>query len=217
MASTLDVLTDPKRFFSDAGEDPKARYPILILVVLSLVGTAFLGVFLFQVLQNTEGGSGFAVVATLFVLIGQLIGNFLVWLVYALVFFALSAFMDGEGDFMETLVFTGWGFIPRIAGAVVSGVISLIAITGVTPPDIDFENPAAAQQEMIRFATEAGAGELNLISSLAGIVFLFWSAYIWVAAVEDARELDRQQAMIAVGIPVGIALLLRLNSLIGAF
>lgn len=215
MARGVDVLTDPGRFFAEAGDDPKARYPVLIVLAISVVGTLTVGFIITKFLGSTDFGGALAAIVSVLALIGQIIGNLFIWFLYSAVMFAIASLLDGQGEFKETMVFVGWGFLPRIVGAVVSSIVSFVTLSDVEPPNISGDNPAVVQQEVQRFATEAAGGGLGLVAALVGIAVLLWSAYIWLHAIEAEHELERDQALIAVGIPVGLALLWRLNGLLG--
>jgi len=44
--------------------------------------------------------------------------------------------------------------------------------------------------------------ELTQISALVSIVFLLWSANIWIFGLQHARKLSMRDAAICVGLPV---------------
>ncbi|MFA6333826.1 MAG: YIP1 family protein, partial [Methanoregula sp.] len=44
--------------------------------------------------------------------------------------------------------------------------------------------------------------ELTQITSLIAIVFLLWSANIWICGLQQARKLSPRDAALCVGIPV---------------
>lgn len=45
------------------------------------------------------------------------------------------------------------------------------------------------------------------IASILGIIFTLWSANIWIFGVKYARDLSLRNAVITVGIPIGLGLL----------
>ena len=216
MAYGLDVLYDPDGFFETAPEEPKARYPIFIIVVISIIGSAGFGFTAQVFLGKTDFGAALTGALTIVAFVGQVLGNLFIWLLFGSLFFAIATLMDGEGDFKKTLVLVGWGFLPRIVGALASAIITFFVFSSVESPNLQTEDPTQLQQEMMSFLTDVSNTQLDVVGAFVGIVILLWSAYIWVAAVEVEQNLERKQALIAVGIPVAFALLWRLNGLVGA-
>jgi hypothetical protein len=49
--------------------------------------------------------------------------------------------------------------------------------------------------------------EMTQIVSFISIVFLLWSANIWIPAMKNARQLSEKNAALCVGIPVVIFIL----------
>lgn len=209
----LEVLYDPESFFERGEEAGTVAVPIAIMLFIGL--TSGIGGWLsFQ--QQSElmarmgtGGGGaesFAAIGGAISVIVALVVPFLSWLLYAGLFHGISALLEGEGEFTTTMVYAGWGFLPGTLGAVVGLAANWIALQAVSlPSEIDPGTIQAYQQQVQNHPA-------MLVAFVVGIGLLLWSAYIWVAGVQYARDLDRTDAMITVGIPVALALVLRLGS-----
>jgi hypothetical protein len=139
------------------------------------------------------------------VLIGAA-GPFVTWLLYALAFQLLTYFFGGEGEFRDTFALTGWGFLPRAFGAVLSLVVTVYLAQTMTPP----ADVAGIQAYTAQLQNQP----VYRAVSVAGILFTLWSAYIWVAAVQRARDVTRGQAIVAVAIPVLLGILVTVASLL---
>lgn len=203
-----DVLRSPRAFFRREVEEPSAREPAVIVGTVALVGAGSRLV----VTQMLAANLPEEVRALLFAvqLAVELVGTFVVWLLYAAVFFGISALLGGEGSFRRVALLTAWGFVPRVIASLADFVASTVATRGIDPGELD---SAADFQEL---SSQLAAHPAALAASVVGIVMLVWSAYIWVAAMQEARRLDRGEAIVTVAIPVGIALLIRLLGLLGA-
>jgi hypothetical protein len=116
-----------------------------------------------------------------------LITVFIMWLLCTGVFYVISIFFGGEGSFKRCLEFVGYGVIPMIVLLWIRPVILL-----TLPPTIDFSS----------------------VYTILGILLLLWSANIWVFAVKHARNLSTRNALITVGVPVGLYLLYSISMLI---
>lgn len=206
-----EVLTDPRSFFERMDEEPSVRGPVVIVGVLAVLGS-LASVVTFQALAGRVPGDarGLLVAAGVFAVVVGLVVPFAIWLLYAVAFFVVSLFLDGEGSFRDVALLSAWGFLPRVFGALVSLVATVVATRQVTVPEL------TSPEQFRTFARAVAVHPANLAASVLGIGLLLWSAYIWVAALQESRRLDRGEAVIAVAIPVGIALLFRLLGLLGA-
>lgn len=208
----LQVLTAPRTFFEREGDDPSVRGPVLVVVLLAVLGA------LTQVVTFTETGHAFEgeirdllVVFQVFSAVIAVAVPFVVWLLYALAFFVVSMFLDGEGTFREVALLTAWGFLPRVFDAAISSVATVVAYRDTEVSDL------SSPEAFMEFAGQVASHPANRAATVAGIALLFWSAYIWVPALQESRRLDRGEAVVTVAIPVAIALLWRLYGLLGTF
>lgn len=152
------------------------------------------------------GTGGFTAVLTAVTFVSALTTPFVVWFLYAGAFHLVSAMVGGEGEFQTTLTYTAWGFLPKLVSAVVGLAATWWALQAVPLPNEFTERSVEAY-------TNAGQSHsATLGSALVGVLVLAWSASIWVAAVQAARDVDRTDTAIAVGVPLAIALVLRLGS-----
>lgn len=189
------VLTDPATFFRDRRADPNLLGPTLVVLLVGVLGLLSAIPSLLLVLRGIPAeaepfiGVGLAIGAVF-----GLVGPFVVWLIYALVFYGISIAFGGSGSFRQLFVLTGWGFLPRVLGAAISAVVLFIAIGDVAAPQ--------TAEAMRTFSQELQTHPLVRASSLISIVIALWSGYIWTHAVAVSRELSLRQAAVTVGLPV---------------
>ena len=192
-------LTNPDRFFGElSGRDPNLRIPAAI-VLLAAITT---GIYIAAVNGvTTPPPSGAAVPFTAISVAIGVIGGFVIlsvsWLLYAGVFYALSTLLRGVGSFRRVLEFTGYGFIP----AIIAPVIGLAAVW-LAYPGIDFSaiEPQLLKQTLMQ-------NPLMKASDIAGILFLLWSAVIWIFGVKHACAISRRTATVTVVLPVAVYLM----------
>ncbi|RLG30673.1 hypothetical protein DRO03_03620 [Methanosarcinales archaeon] len=192
-------LTNPDRFFGElSGRDPNLRIPAAI-VLLAAITT---GIYIAAVNGvTTPPPSGAAVPFTAISVAIGVIGGFVIlsvsWILYAGVFYALSTLLRGVGSFRRILEFTGYGFIP----AIIAPVIGLAAVW-LAYPGIDFSaiEPQLLKQTLMQ-------NPLMKASDIAGILFLLWSAVIWIFGVKHACAISRRTATVTVVLPVAVYLM----------
>lgn len=193
------VLTDPQAFFAGRGDDPGLGGPALVVLVVGLLGLLSAVPTLLLVLRGVPpGAQGIVGVGLAIGAVFGLVGPFIVWLLYAIVFYALSIAFGGEGEFRELFALTGWGFLPRILGAAVSAIVLFVVIGGVSAPE--------SAEAMRGFQQQLQSNPLVRASTVVGIGVTLWSGYIWTHAVATARELAVRQAAVVVGIPVALSI-----------
>ncbi|MDK2948143.1 MAG: hypothetical protein PWQ63_1303 [Methanolobus sp.] len=172
------------------------------MVLMAIVGAVTIYTTMMSTLQSVMSldfleGTG-KIIVIIFMIIGSMIGVLFSWLLYTVIFYIISIIFSGEGDFKRLMEFTSYGFIPNIASSLISAYY-----TNKVFSNIDFASVADPQavQDMI-FADPS-----MKIASILGIIFTLWSANIWIFGVKYARDLSLRNAVITVGIPIGLGLL----------
>lgn len=203
----LEVLTNPNSFFEKKmSENISFKMPIVILLVIGIIG-AINAVLMVQKImaQLPSDAAPFASFGAVFGAIGAIISIFVMWVIYAVVFYAISLAFKGEGELKRVLEFVGYGFIPSIASAIIGLIVMIIAL-----PTIEFsmDNPELMQQTMM-------SNPMLQASAIIGVIFMLWSANIWIFGLIHSRNLSTKNAIITVGIPVGLYIISTLYQFLG--
>jgi hypothetical protein len=203
----LDVLTNPNKFFEARmkGEE-SLRIPVFIVLISGIIGgiSAFLtSSIMMEAMTKTlpPEAQGFMSFMPIGSAIGAVIASFIIWLFIAAIFFGISSIFKGEGKFKRTLEFVGYGYIPTIIGGLISAVLVYNFVTTVQIPTIT--DPT----EIKEVITPLMKSPMMLLSSAIGILFMLWSANIWVFGLKHARNLSTKNALITVAIPVAAYIL----------
>lgn len=195
------LLFDPNSFFREkARNNVDFKYPVLIILVVAIISmvSSFLVMSQFSGLSPSDAGSYVAAGAIVFGIVGWLFVTFLYWLVLAGIFYLISYIFDSKGSFKRTLEFVGYGFLPQIF----SGLIGVVITYWLTASmDFSLQDPELISKSMMEMLSN---NPLYYVSQAVGILFLLLSAYIWVFALLHARNLSMKNAIITVGVPVGL-------------
>ncbi len=106
--------------------------------------------------------------------------------------------------------FAGYGFLPVIF----SSIIGLATMYAVLPSvELSLTDPNLMEQNLKQMMTNP----LLQMSQATGILFTLWSGYIWIYAVKNAAKITTKNALIVVGIPVGLYILYQSYTLISLF
>jgi len=205
----LDVLTNPNKFFEERMREAESlKQPVLIVLLSGLIGgtSAFLmaGITI-EMLSETlppDAQSIASTVGGISAFAGALVVSLIVWVVFAALFFGISGMLKGEGTFKRTLEFVGYGYIPMILSGILSTVLIYSFISTAQIPQVT--NPADIAGILKEWLMQ---NPMFQLSSIIGILFMLWSANIWVFGLKHARNLSTRNALITVAIPVAAYLL----------
>ena len=206
-SSLLDVLIRPDAFFSAlVTEKESLKIPSLIILAGGIVAAIY-GYLLGGLTAKMMAGvmPGMDTIIILSATAGALIMTFIFWLIVAGVFYLFSSVFKGEGSFNRVLEVVGYGYLPQIAGSLITIVAVIVYIPRITVPALTqaaLEDPTMIAQVTKAFMHDPAMMELTQITSLITLVFLLWSANIWIFGVKHARRLSPQNAAICVGVPV---------------
>lgn len=195
-----NVLVDPNRFFEEFSEDPELLRPALVVLVAAIANVAS-GFYIANKMWQAQDGN-LALVLAVGGVVGTvtgLVGVFVVWLVYSAVFYLLSSYFDGTGRFRDTVKFVGWGFVPTIFAGLLSSLVTIYALHGVTFPD----DP----QQMSSFVRQVQNSPLFVASGVSRIVFILWQGFLWAFAVKYARDIELRESAMVVAVPVLLSIL----------
>lgn len=205
----LDVLINPNKFFEARTEGAESlKVPLLIVLISGMISgiAAFLmaGITL-EILSETLPPEALGIALTvgrISAFIGALVVSLIIWVVFAALFFGISWMFKGEGTFKRTLEFVGYGYIPMIIGGIISAVLMYNFISTAQIPHVT--DPTEIAEIMRQWIT---GNPVVQLSSIIGILFMLWSANIWVFGLKHARNLSTKSAVITVGIPVAVYVL----------
>lgn len=211
----LRVLFDPGHFFeARMQEKPGLKVPALIALVIGLIGAV-------SVIPMTDltmamlpaEMQGLGLLMTVISAAIAFIGGLLAWAIYGVVFHIVSALFKGQGDLERTLEFTGYGLLPQVFGGIIGTYFSYRLLSGLTIPSM------TSPEQMVEFSENLVAvlttSPLAQIAGLVSILFLVWSANIWIFGMKHARGLSTRDAVLTVGIPMGLYILYLLITLAG--
>jgi len=203
----LDLLILPDSFFSEKILEPvNLKIPALIALVGAIIG-AILGYQMSVLSARMFSQSDMAGMESFISIFGT-VGAFLAflviwWLVFSGVMYLVSMLFSGKGTFKRTLEFVGYGLVPVVAGSVISLALSFYYLPMVSVPVLrSIQDPTAIQAATTQLMSDPAMMEFTQISTLISLIFLIWTANIWIFGIKHARELKLKHAVVTVAIPV---------------
>ena len=211
----IRVLLDPGRFFEERMQgEPGLKIPALIVLVYGLIGAVAAALTVNMVIAILPAeAQAFGAIGVAFAAVSAIVVGFLAWIICAAVFYIVSMLFRGEGTFTRTLEFTGYGLLPLIFGGIIGSAFSYQIISNLTIPPVT--NPEQIAEVSESLAGTIAADPLTQIAGLVGILFVLWSANIWIFGMKYARNLSTRDAALTVGIPVALYIAYILITLAG--
>ncbi len=191
-------LTNPDRFFAGiSGRDSNLRIPAAIVLLAAIATGIYIAAVDGVTTPSPSAAVSFTGISVATSVIGGLILMSISWLLYAGVFYAISTMLGGVGSFRRVFEFTGYGFIPAIIAPIIGLAAVWLAYPGI---DVSAIDPQLLKQTLMQ-------NPLMKASDIAGILFLLWSAVIWIFGVKHACDISRRTATVTVVLPVAVYLL----------
>jgi hypothetical protein len=216
--SLFEVLIKPGVFFQDAiAEKESLKIPGLIVFTLGII-SAIYGYLIGGLTGKMMAGliPGMESIITISTILGALFGVFVIWVIWAGVFYLISSLFKGEGTFKRSLEFVGYGILPQIFGAILTIIVALQYIPRVIVPQITSaatQDPQLIQDAVKALMHDPAMMEMTQITSIISVVFLLWSANIWIFGMQHSRKLSPRDAALCVGIPVVVYILYMVYSM----
>lgn len=205
--SILNALINPAAFFEEAsGEPENLRIPALIVAAGGIVAAASGYIVSGPTSQMLAGAMpSIGSIIILGAVIGALAGTFIFWAIWSGLIFAISSAFKGKGTFRRTMEFVAYGFIPQIFGSFITLVLALEYIPRVAVPKITsamMQDPQVMQDTVKALMHDPAMLEFSQIATVISIVFLLWSANIWIFGAKHSRQLAMRDSVICVMVPV---------------
>lgn len=221
MKLIADLLFRPERFFFDMeGKEPGLRVPALIAVTGAIV-SALMAYAITDLYAGMFGAASTGVDMGMFIRLAAAVSAFVMflilwWVVPAGVFYLLSIPFRGKGSFSATLAATGYGLVPAIIGSAFSAVFFLFYQPRIVIPVVrNISDPAMIKDAVLKMMNDPAMQEYTMVSTVFTILFLVWSANIWIFGMKYARKLDTRNACITVLVPVVIYIIYKLVTYLG--
>ena len=205
MQKITDVILCPDTFFAEKMQSAEEiRFPLIIVVITGVIGAItgyMMGELTARMFAGVGAGMGEIVLVSSFA--GAFFGVILMWVIGTAILYLLSMAFKGNGSFKRTLEFVGWGFIPQVFSAIIGLLVALYYLPMVQVPVLrSFQDPAVMQSAINHLMNDPSMLQYRQISSIISIIFILWSASIWIFGIKHARKLSTKNAAIVVLVPV---------------
>ena len=199
------LFTRPASFFGSKVQNPQSMKLPLVIVLVGAVISGILGYQLGTLTAQifAQASPGISGIISITTLISSFVVFLVIWPVMTAVFYLVSMVFRGKGTFGRLLEFVGIGSLPQVMSAIVTLLVAQIYLPLVRIPHITtIQDPAAIIAATQALTNDPAFREFTLVSLVVSIIFLIWSANLWIFGVKEARALTTKQAAITVLVPV---------------
>lgn len=205
MQNLTELILSPDTFFAGKMQSQEElRLPVVIVVISAIIGAItgyMVGELTARMVSGLGTGMGQIVLASS--VAGAFLGVLFMWVIGAGILYLLSIAFKGNGGFKRTLEFTGWGFIPMIFSGIIGLLTALYYIPSVNVPVVrSFQDPVVIQNAVSHMMNDPAMLQFRQVSGIVSIIFILWSANIWIFGMKHARNLTTRNAAVVVLIPV---------------
>jgi len=207
----VEVLLNPDAFFrKKANSAPDLKVPAGIVLVTGIIGgiVAYLTSNLIAPALPAEAQAIIAIIAVV-AAVAAVILSLIGWVILAILFYAVSSLLKGSGNLKKTIEVTGYGYVPTILSSALGLVLTAQFASSINLAQIDLTDTAA----VTALQTSITHSPMMMAAVAINIVFLLWSANIWIFGMKYARNLTLRNAAISVGVPVAIYIIYQIFSL----
>jgi len=205
----LQIVRSPERFMERKIGQPNLRWELLVLLAVGAIGalgSAYVGL---EVVGATNDDAVNLPVAGK--VIEPVVGVFVLWVAYAVSLHFIGNALGGRGPARQLLKTVPWALIPVGIGNLLRTGATYLVYQGI--------DVAAAMSESrlapVEGAYGAGTGEsLYVLATVLLILTALWSGYLMLLAVQQAKDLTREQAVRAVAVPVAVHVLVLVRELL---
>ena len=168
-------LFEPRDFFAERNPSLRGAAAILFLSVITPVSTGAIATGRFSPVDVTGW------VLLVVVLVGATGAAAVLWSVYAVSIYLVTAVAGGTGSFTRTAANVGWSLLPLLLG----NVVTSLARWGVY---LSERLPGGGS---VRFPPW-----LDDLSPVVAVVCYLWIGYLLVYAINDARDVSVRRATV---------------------
>jgi len=205
MQKITDVILNPDMFFAEKKQfAEEIKLPLIVVVVTGIISAVtgyLMGELTIRMFSGPGAGMGQIIIIS--GVVGAFFGVLLMWVIGCAILYLLSMAFKANGGFKKTLEFIGWGFIPQIFSGIIGLLVALYYLPLVQVPVLrSSQDPALIQSAMNQLMYDPSMFQFRQVSSIISIIFIIWSANIWIFGMKHARGLTTRNAAIVVLVPV---------------
>jgi len=209
------ILVKPGETMKDIIKEPRIEEALVVVgiyAILSMLSTYLVTTHVKYVYDVPGSTAGLQSIITLVTLVFGLIVPFIYWLIVSGVLHLFSMAFGGSGKFYPPIV-TGIGYSEIVK--IFAIIISILLLTQA--PVITLEISSSNLSSVTSMAKDLYSSPFYILSQLVMVLGLLWSSYLGALAIKEGEKLTMTQALMVVGIPLVLYLIVSYSTLVLGF
>jgi len=189
----------PFQFFEGMPEHPRLLPPLLFILGLCLIQTAWYSRVILAGMEQLLGGTGIFPTKgyILWSIIQITLGPVFHWIAFTAIIFVISALLRGEGSFSRIFAYTAYGIFVRYIFSLIQAIISILA-GGQIMHEVSRLMMGSGYLSLPSLSTDPTIAAFWMVFWLIGIIGFVWTFIVYVAATQYGRNLPRMHVLLTV-------------------
>jgi hypothetical protein len=206
------VITNPDKTMEDVAKEPRIEEAAVVVAVFAIFAAIMAYLSASHVhteyINSTVDMNGIGAAMSIMAVVVGLISPFILWVIVTVILYLFAMVFGGEGKFTHLLTAIGFTDLVKVFALIVA--ILLLTQAPSYTMVIDASHPFDSLNN--QGARDYSTNLFVLLSQLVVIIGVLWSSIIGIFAVKHTEKVSMTQAMLIVGIPLAIFIILQLAS-----
>ncbi|WP_292364565.1 YIP1 family protein [Methanoculleus sp. UBA208] len=195
----LKLLFHPFQFFEGMPEHPRLLPPLLLILGICLIQTAWYFQVILAGIEQLLGGAGIFPTKgyILWSIIQITLGPIFYWIAFTAIIFVIATLLRGKGSFFRLFAYTAYGILVGYIFSLIQAIFSILTGRQIMH-EVSRLMIGSGYLSFPNFATDPTTAVFWMVFWLIGIIGFVWTFIIYVAATQYGRCIPRTHALLTV-------------------
>lgn len=195
----LKLLFHPFQFFEGRPEHPRLLPPLLLILGICLIQTAWYFQVILAGIEQLLGGAGIFPTKgyILWSIIQITLGPVFHWVAFTAIIFVISALLRGKGSFSQLFAYTAYGILVGYMISLIQAIFSVLAGRQIMH-EVSRLMMGSGYLSFPDLATDPTIAVFWMVFWLIGTIGFVWTFIVHVAATQYGRYIPRTHALLTV-------------------
>jgi hypothetical protein len=206
------LITNPDKTMEDVAKGPRIEEAAVVVALFAVFAAIMSYISASHVhteyINTTVDMSGIGAIQSIMAVVFGLISPFIIWVIVTVILYLFAMVFGGEGKFTHLLTAIGYTDLVKIFAVIIAVLLLTQAASYTMQIDTSHPFDSPNNPEAKAYATNI----FVLLSQLVVMIGVIWSSIIGFFAVKHTEKVSKNSAMLIVGIPLAIYIILQLLS-----
>lgn len=195
----LKLLFHPFQSFEGMPEHPRLLPPLLLILGICLIQTAWYSRVILAGMEQLLGGTGIFPTKgyILWSIIQITLGPVFHWIAFTAIIFVISALLRGKGSVVRLFAYTAYGILVGYMISLIQAIFSVLAGRQIMH-EVSRLMIGSGYLSFPNLTTDPTITVFWMVFWLIGTIGFVWTFTVYVAATQYGRYISRTHALLAV-------------------